>query len=91
MKPVNNLIVVNPILVEEVTTSGIVIANYAPQSKFEREIYPHKGTVVALADTVEDFKLGDIVHFLRWGATEYEFEGKTCLFINPKDIIAKEE
>jgi co-chaperonin GroES (HSP10) len=91
MKVLNNLLVVDPIKPEEVTKSGIIIAEYAPQSKFEREIYPNKGTIVAMDDTLKDeFAVGEIIHFQRWGATEYEWEGKPALFINPKDVLAKE-
>lgn len=92
MKVLNNLLVVEPAPVEEVTKSGIVLANYAPQSKFEREVYPNKGTILAMDDNLkDDFAVGEVVHFLRWGASEYEWEGKKgVLFIHPKDILAKE-
>jgi len=92
MRVINGLIVVDPIKPEEVTKSGLVIANYAPQSKFEREVYPNKGIIIALDEKLKDeFAIGEVIHFQRWGAVEYEWEGKEgMLFINPKDVLAKE-
>lgn len=89
--PTGDNVVVEPV-VEEVSSSGIIIPETANKEK------PMKGTVVAVGPgkmTNEGKRLemevseGDIVLFSKYGPTEVKVEGKEVLILSASDVYAK--
>ena len=89
--PTGDNIVVEPV-VEEVSSSGIIIPETASKEK------PMKGKVVAVGpgklkddgSRVEmEVKEGDTVLFSKYGPTEVKLEGKEVLILSASDIYAK--
>jgi len=89
--PTGDNVVVEPV-VEEVSSSGIIIPETASKEK------PMEGTVIAVGPgklTNEGKRLemeineGDIVLFSKYGPTEVKVEGKEVLILSASDIYAK--
>jgi len=89
--PTGDNVVVEPV-VEEVSSSGIIIPETASKEK------PMKGKVIAvgpgkLTDDGKrlemEIKEGDIVLFSKYGPTEVKVEGKEVLILSASDIYAK--
>ena len=89
--PTSDNIVVEAIL-EEVSSSGIIIPDSASKEK------PMKGMVLAagpgkLMDDGKrkemEIKEGDIVLFSKYGPTEVKVEGKEVLILSASDVYAK--
>lgn len=89
--PTGDNVVVEPV-VEEVSSSGIIIPETASKEK------PMEGKVIAvgpgkLTDSGErlemEIKEGDIVLFSKYGPTEVKVEGKEVLILSASDIYAK--
>jgi chaperonin GroES len=89
--PTGDNIVVEPLL-EEVSSSGIIIPDTASKEK------PIKGKVVAAGPgklTNEgkrlemEIKEGDVVLFSKYGPTEVKVEGKEVLILSASDVYAK--
>ncbi len=89
--PMGDNVVVEPI-VEEVSSSGIIIPETANKEK------PMEGKVVAvgpgkLTDEGQrlemEIKEGDTVLFSKYGPTEVKVEGKEVLILSASDIYAK--
>lgn len=84
-------ILVRPDRPKENTKSGIILANYAPQSKYEREIYSNTGDVIMVSSSVSRVSVGDSILFYRFGAAEIYLDDIRYLILDEKDIIAKIE
>ena len=89
--PTGDNVVVEPV-VEEVSSSGIIIPDTANKEK------PMKGTVIAagpgrMTDEGKrlemEIKEGDTVLFSKYGPTEVKVEGKEVLILSASDIYAK--
>ncbi len=89
--PMGDNVVVEPV-VEEVSSSGIIIPETANKEK------PMEGKVVAVGPgkltddgkRVEmEIKEGDTVLFSKYGPTEVKVEGKEVLILSASDIYAK--
>ena len=89
--PTGDNVVVEPV-VEEVSSSGIIIPETASKEK------PMEGKVIAagpgkLTDSGErlemEIKEGDTVLFSKYGPTEVKVEGKEVLILSASDIYAK--
>lgn len=89
--PTSDNVVVEPV-VEEVSSSGIIIPETASKEK------PMKGKVVAVGPgkLMDDGKRmemeiqeGDVVLFSKYGPTEVKIEGKEVLILSASDIYAK--
>ncbi len=89
--PTSDNIVVEAIL-EEVSSSGIIIPDTASKEK------PMKGKVLAagpgkLMDDGKrkemEIKEGDTVLFSKYGPTEVKLEGKEVLILSASDVYAK--
>jgi len=91
IKPLGNLLVVEPIEEEEITAGGIVL----PETAKEK---PQKGIVLAVGpgernDEGEymplEVKEGDRVLFAKYSGTEVKYDGKKLLIMRESDILAK--
>jgi chaperonin GroES len=89
--PTGDNIVVEPV-VEEVSSSGIIIPETASKEK------PMKGKVVAvgpgkMTESGKRMEMevseGDTVLFSKYGPTEVKVEGKEVLILSASDIYAK--
>ena len=89
--PTGDNIVVEPV-VEEVSSSGIIIPETASKEK------PMKGKVVAVGPgkmtesgkrLEMEIREGDTVLFSKYGPTEVKVEGKEVLILSASDIYAK--
>ena len=89
--PTGDNIVVEPV-VEEVSSSGIIIPDTASKEK------PMKGIVTAagpgkLTDEGKrlemEISIGDTVLFSKYGPTEVKVEGKEVLILSAGDVYAK--
>jgi chaperonin GroES len=91
LKPLNNNLIVKPAVKEEVTKSGLVLADTGRNEK------PEKGEVIAVGEgkLSEDgvrqkmtVKVGDKVMFKKYGPDEIEVEGEKFLVLSENDILA---
>jgi len=81
MQAINDWIIVEPIKEKLKTEGGI----YLPH-KSQRE--PTKGKVISIGEKITAVKVGQVVLFKRWEATELK-EGKTLYFgFLPKHLLA---
>ena len=90
LKPLDDHVVVEPIVQEEKTSSGIYLPDTAKEKPCEGEIIaagPGKlqedGSRVAL-----DVKAGDKVIFSKYAGTEVKYEGEKYLIVSERDILA---
>lgn len=85
LKPLTDHIIVEPIMPEEKTKSGIVLPQIGNES-------PDQGVVVAVGvgkkDVEMQVKKGDRVIFSKYGPTEAKVEGKKYLILSQDDILA---
>ncbi len=90
IRPLFDNILIEPLLKEKTTPSGIVIPDTAKEK-------PQEGMVVAvgpglLNDSGErisiDIKIGDKVLYKKWGGNELKHEGKDYLIVSAADILA---
>ena len=90
IKPLYDVVLIEPKVTETTTPSGIVIPDTANKEK------PMEGTVLAVGagKLVEGkivpmlIKIGMVVLFKKWGGTEIKIEGKEYLLIKEEDILA---
>ncbi len=91
LKPLSNFVVVEPVVVEERTASGIFLPDTAKKEK------PVQGKVVAVGEgkytengvlIKPAVKVGDEVIFAKYTGTEVKHEGKDLLIISERDIYA---
>ena len=86
-KPLKDRVLIEPMEVEEKTSSGIII----PDSAKEK---PQKGTVVAVGEGKKDepmtVKEGDTVIYGKYSGTEITIDGKDYLIMREEDILLKE-
>lgn len=91
INPTGDNIVVEPLLEETTSESGIIIPDTASKEK------PMKGKVLAVGPgkMTEDgkrlemeVKEGDTVLFSKYGPTEVKIEGKEVLILSSSDIYA---
>jgi chaperonin GroES len=90
LQPLGDRVLVERLQSEEVTAAGIVL----PETAKEK---PQKGTVVAVGPGSRGkdgervpmgVKVGDIVVFGRYGATEIKEGGREYLILREDDIVA---
>ena len=85
LQPLANRILVLPIVVEEMTASGIILAE-SPREK------PLRGEVIAVGEGTKDEKMllsaGDIVLYKRGVGHEMEFEHEKYILMSQFDILA---
>ncbi len=85
IKPLGERVIIEPAPVEEKTASGIIIPDTAKEK-------PQKGTVVAIPEKSDDYKVvvkvGDRVLYGKYSGTEITLDGKDYLIMNQSDILA---
>ena len=90
LKPLGNLVVVEPMEQEEITAGGIVL----PETAKEK---PQKGIVLSAGpgerdedgDYIQmDVKAGDTVLFAKYAGTEIKVDGKKLLILRESDLLA---
>ncbi len=90
IKPLYDVVLIEPKITETTTPSGIVIPDTANKEK------PMEGTVLAVGlgkmvdgkITPLTVKAGSVVLFKKWGGTEIKIDGKEYLLIKEEDILA---
>jgi chaperonin GroES len=90
LKPLGDRIIVKAAEAETQTASGIILADTAKEK-------PTRGEVLAVGEgkyndkgerTPMDVKVGDIVIYSKYGATEVKLEGEEYLILRDSDIYA---
>lgn len=85
IKPLADRVLIEPMLAETKTASGIII----PDSAKEK---PQRGTVMAVGAGTKDqpmtVKKGDAVLYAKYAGTELNLEGKDYLILRESDILA---
>ncbi len=90
MRPLHENVIIKPLEVENLTQtkSGIFTPIHTEMSWLVRNVHPNQAIVISIADDIKEkaqFKSGDTVIYLRWGARECG----EYLIINYKDIVGK--
>jgi chaperonin GroES len=90
LRPLGDLVVIQPSGREEMTKSGIVLPDTAKEK-------PQRGTVIAAGEgrrdddgdrIAMDVKVGDQVLFAKYAGTEFKLEDDELLILSEKDILA---
>ena len=85
IKPLADLVLVEPAAAETKTSSGIFIPDTAKEK-------PQKGTVVAVGSGTKDnpitVSVGDQVLYGKYAGTELQHEGKEYLIMRESDLFA---
>ena len=90
LKPLGDRVIVKAAEAETQTASGIILADTAKEK-------PTRGEVLAVGEgkyndkgerTPVDVKVGDIVIYSKYGATEVKLEGEEYLILRAEDIYA---
>ena len=90
LKPLGDRVIVKAAEAETQTASGIILADSAKEK-------PTRGEVLAVGEgkyndkgerTPVDVKVGDIVIYSKYGATEVKLEGEEYLILRAEDIYA---
>ena len=90
LKPLGDRIIVKAAEAETQTASGIILADTAKEK-------PTRGEVLAVGEgkyndkgerTPVDVKVGDVVIYSKYGATEVKLEGEEYLILRDSDIYA---
>ena len=89
LKPLTNLVIIDPIWPEQKTESGIILGNQEGQTELLREVYPTTAVIIAIGSGVSGFEIGETVAFSRWGCRDLCLEDNNWWVINKKDIVAK--
>lgn len=81
LKPLGHKIVVERTEAVEKTAGGIVIPDTAKEK-------PEQGKVIAVGRDVEEIKVGDVIVFGNFAATEVKVDGKEYLLIKEDEVWA---
>jgi len=85
IKPLGDRILVKPLIVEEVTKSGILIPETAEKEKKEQ------GAVIAIGDGEKikklNLKVGDKVMFGKYAGDEVEIDKVDYKFLKDEDVL----
>ena len=91
--PLADRVVVQPLVVEEVTKGGIVLPDTAKEK-------PQEGKVVAVGAgrmgeegkrIPMEVKVGDVVIYAKYAGTEWKYEDEEYLILRESDIQAKKK
>jgi len=85
IKPMGSRVIIEPLVAESKTASGIII----PDSAKEK---PQNGKVVAVGkgtkDETMEVKIGDTVLYGKFAGTEINYENKDLIILNQDEILA---
>jgi chaperonin GroES len=79
-KPLGERVLVQAVVEEKKTASGIIIPDNAKEK-------PNKAEVVAVSDELTTIKIGDNVVFGKYAGTEIAIDGTSYLVLDKKDIL----
>lgn len=79
-----DLILIEPIKVEEKTASGIILLNNIKDTKKSAL----RGRVIQVAPGVKDIKVGDEVRYNDFSTKLVEHEGKDYFLLREEDVIS---
>lgn len=79
-KPLGERVLVQAVVEEKKTASGIIIPDNAKEK-------PNKAEVVAVSDELTTIKVGDNVVFGKYAGTEIAIDGTSYLVLEKKDIL----
>jgi len=86
IKPLADRVLIEPISIEEKTSSGIILPETADKEK------PEQGKVIEVGPGKKDepmsVKKGDIVLFTKYGPNEIKIDKKEYLIAREEDILA---
>jgi chaperonin GroES len=91
LKPLEEYVVIKPIVQEEKTSSGIYLPDTAHKDK------PQTGNVVAIGTgrllengqrVASELKVGETVVFAKYAGSELEFDGVDYVVMKERDILA---
>lgn len=91
LKPLSDHIIIEPLVEEAVTKSGIVLPDTVEKEK------PQKGKVIAVGSgrinekgekIALEVKVGDIVLFSKYSPSEVKIDNKEYLVVKEDDILA---
>ena len=91
LKPLDDHIVVEPIVQEEKTSSGIYLPDTAHKDK------PQTGKVIAIGSgrllengkrVVTEVKVGETVVFAKYAGSDVQLDGKDYVILKDTDILA---
>jgi chaperonin GroES len=91
LKPLEDRVIVKTLESEDVTASGILLPDTAPEK-------PQRGKIVAVGECRMDkhgkripldVKKGDEVIYSKYGGTEVKIDGEELLIMKVSDILAK--
>lgn len=80
-KPLNDRVLIEPMLAETQTASGIFIPDTAKEK-------PQKGTVVAIGKNVSEVSVGDTILYGKYSGTELKHDGIDYLIMKEEEILA---
>ena len=80
IKPLINRVVVEPLKAAEKTSSGLFIPDDA-------QTVPQEAMVISVGPDVVDLKVGDRVIYSLYGGTKLDYDGKSYIVLDDKDII----
>jgi chaperonin GroES len=80
--PINNLVLVEILLEEQKTTSGIIISNdkQSPTTK--------KGIIISVGNLVEEVEIGQVVIMEQFEGTPINKDGKKYVIVEECNILA---
>ena len=91
LKPLADHIIVEAVVKEEKTSSGIFLPDTAAKEKPQtgKVIAVGKGKVLDTATRVEpEVKVGEVVVFAKYSGTEVKVDEKEYLILSERDILA---
>lgn len=91
LKPLADHIIVEAIVKEEKTSSGIFLPDTAAKEKPQtgKVVAVGKGKVLDNGNRVEpEVKVGEVVVFAKYSGTEVKVEDKDYLILSERDILA---
>ena len=91
LKPLADHIIVEAIVKEEKTSSGIYLPDTAAKEKPQtgKVIAVGKGKVLENGTRVEpEVKVGEVVVFAKYSGTEVKVDGEECTIVRQSDILA---
>lgn len=86
LQPLGDRVLIEPLVQEEVTKSGIVLPDSVEKNKKE------EGKVLAVGDGEKvkalGLKVGDVILFGKYSGDDVEFEDKELKFLKHEDVLA---
>jgi len=91
LKPLGNMVLIQPTAKEEMSVGGIVIPDTAQEKSNEGNVVAVGPGRMAKDGTREklDVKAGDVVIYPKFGGTEYKIGGEDYVILPENQILAK--